>query len=33
MNPKGGYRQGLNRRRSEERNAHNSRVWAVATPL
>ncbi len=33
MNHNGGNTEGLNRRRSEERNAHNSRVWAVATPL
>jgi hypothetical protein len=25
--------EGLNRRRSEERNVQNSHVWAVATPL
>jgi hypothetical protein len=33
MNPNGGNGARLNRRRSEERNAQNSSVWAVATPL
>ncbi len=33
MNPKRGNREGLTRRRSEERNVQNSHGWAVATPL